>query len=71
MNKGEKQSKSFKICDVTQLGPNLKKSDHLGLYYIASEINLCYSSYIHFVNAIYFVLVIEGPSWKSVFLVCK
>ena len=24
MNKGEKWGKSFKICDVTQLGPNLK-----------------------------------------------
>ena len=44
---------------------------NLGLYYIASEINLCYSSYVHFINVIYFVLVVEGPSWKSVFLVCK
>ena len=24
MNKSEKWGKSFKICDVTQLGPNLK-----------------------------------------------
>ena len=24
MNKGKKCGKSFKICDVTQLGPNLK-----------------------------------------------
>ena len=26
MNKGEKLGKSFKICDITQLGPNLKNA---------------------------------------------
>ena len=32
MNKSEKWRKSFKICDVTQLGPNLKKCDQVVSY---------------------------------------